>query len=698
MTTGRHRIVYHRIMRPGRAGDPEGVPWPRAPVRVQQTGGSYTLDETRPAAQDTYYADEDGALRVSLWCTEDGAVPTSYRWTLPSGEAFTVSLPYGDGSPISLTTLREMGVVPGDPTYPSVLALAEAALEQVREGTIRTESVIAERGAMFGGGVRVAARHRRPLISFIDDDGPVQSFTELRPMLDVHGYKTGMAIIAGLLGQTLGAQSIMTAAQVREMAQDGHEVLSHTYTHRSLPTLSLEEVEGELLRARDTLRSMGFNPQGFVAPGNATTSEIRRLIDRYYRANYATRVFYRSSLPLTEHARNAMPLLDELNVTRVQYAGTSDFTLADYTGMVDAVAASGGWLIFTLHTGLPSYWDANHKQWFPKLLAHIAATGVEVVTPGRGLDVYGAALRQGNASDFDSHFAVTPDGRVYSSDLDARWVVRHAASSSAPGYSDQSVPADFPPARATVVRFATAAGAVFPGAVAGTLVHHAPSEIPTDTGYVWQEWYPNDRDDAYRRTWDRSTGAWRPWQPIAPSVRVAALRPSGADPITAIEAPDTVSYASYSSAQASAAGLPTYGILITYRPSSGTLYNARQVLLAHDGLDTYERHWQTGSTSWSAWRHNRERRFARNHNFGTVAAGESKTVEFLDLDGVSLGDVVLVGRRTSAVAPSGVLFDGWVSANKAVTLRAANLGPGSASLPTTTYTITVLRSDAAVPV
>jgi hypothetical protein len=50
----------------------------------------------------------DGTFTTALWPNSRGYAPTSYSCRLPTGEAFTFALPEGDGSPLTLSDLREL--------------------------------------------------------------------------------------------------------------------------------------------------------------------------------------------------------------------------------------------------------------------------------------------------------------------------------------------------------------------------------------------------------------------------------------------------------------------------------------------------------------------------------------------------------------------------------------------------------------
>jgi hypothetical protein len=78
--------------------------------------------------------------------------------------------------------------------------------------------------------------------------------------------------------------------EVRRLRDDGFEIGAHTETHPLLPRLSLEQVERELLRCRDTLeRELGARPRLFAYPNGNTTPEISERVGHYFEAAFTTR-------------------------------------------------------------------------------------------------------------------------------------------------------------------------------------------------------------------------------------------------------------------------------------------------------------------------------------------------------------------------------------------------------------------------
>lgn len=109
------RDVVGRVLRT------DGTPWESGVVHFRLTPGSFTPTEQFPESQVEALTDATGAFSVSLWTNEEGDKASRYVCRLPNQETFDFTLPLGDGTPIELSTLRALGLVPGQEQHETVL-------------------------------------------------------------------------------------------------------------------------------------------------------------------------------------------------------------------------------------------------------------------------------------------------------------------------------------------------------------------------------------------------------------------------------------------------------------------------------------------------------------------------------------------------------------------------------------------------
>jgi peptidoglycan/xylan/chitin deacetylase (PgdA/CDA1 family) len=120
----------------------------------------------------------------------------------------------------------------------------------------------------------------RTVISF--DDGDLSGYTIAAPILEQQGLRGEFFIVT----QWIGQPGFMTAAHLRELAERGHGVHSHSRTHPRLTALTPSQIENELKGSKDDLEAaLGRPVTQFSIPGGAYD---RRVVEIARRAGYQT--------------------------------------------------------------------------------------------------------------------------------------------------------------------------------------------------------------------------------------------------------------------------------------------------------------------------------------------------------------------------------------------------------------------------
>jgi len=107
-------------------------------------------------------------------------------------------------------------------------------------------------------------------IAFIDDDGSLEAYTVLLPMLEKFGFKGSFAVVTNRIGR----KGYMNKTQLLDLQQRGHEILSHSKTHPRMTDISLSEAVFELQSSRTDLKSMGIKVNSFVFPFNEANTNV----------------------------------------------------------------------------------------------------------------------------------------------------------------------------------------------------------------------------------------------------------------------------------------------------------------------------------------------------------------------------------------------------------------------------------------
>ncbi|GBU22100.1 polysaccharide deacetylase [Fibrobacteres bacterium R8-0-B4] len=93
------------------------------------------------------------------------------------------------------------------------------------------------------------------------DDGLISFYDNAYPMLEERGIKSTVFPVAGLIGKTgnwdvIGKTRHLTAAMLREIAESGHEIGSHSLTHANLIWLNDDELRKELRDSKSILEDI----------------------------------------------------------------------------------------------------------------------------------------------------------------------------------------------------------------------------------------------------------------------------------------------------------------------------------------------------------------------------------------------------------------------------------------------------------
>jgi len=118
----------------------------------------------------------------------------------------------------------------------------------------------------------------RVVISF--DDGDLSGYTIAAPILERHGLRGEFFVVTRWIGQP----GFMTVDHLRELAQRGHGVHSHSRTHPRLSALTPSQIEDELKGSKDDLEAaLGRPVTQFSIPGGAYDD---RVVDIAKRVGY----------------------------------------------------------------------------------------------------------------------------------------------------------------------------------------------------------------------------------------------------------------------------------------------------------------------------------------------------------------------------------------------------------------------------
>lgn len=196
------------------------------------------------------------------------------------------------------------------------------------------------------------------IITIAFDDGYKDTFDNCAAFLAERGIRATFAVPAGFIGSTLEERPVIDLPRLTAMKDMGHEIASHSTTHRNLLDLSLREgpeaVKNELSGSKKQLEALANTEvRSFVFPfiEANSTPYIRHLASEYYASCRITTETF---------AFNPLPVKDPYSVMGVAF--TTDFSPGDYRELVDIAASSSLWLIEVFHLVSDNNTKSAHRD------------------------------------------------------------------------------------------------------------------------------------------------------------------------------------------------------------------------------------------------------------------------------------------------------------------------------------------------
>ncbi len=120
----------------------------------------------------------------------------------------------------------------------------------------------------------------RPLISFTFDDCPVSAITNGVEPLAEKGWKSTIYVSGSLLGQTNHHGLQIDAGEIRRLAENGHEIAGHTFSHIDAQSMPSSAYLNDIERNQNLLKDMGVKPsRTFAYPYGQTLPGLKKVLE-----------------------------------------------------------------------------------------------------------------------------------------------------------------------------------------------------------------------------------------------------------------------------------------------------------------------------------------------------------------------------------------------------------------------------------
>ena len=219
----------------------------------------------------------------------------------------------------------------------------------------------------------LAAAPDRPMISFTFDDAPATATRAGAEILERHGVRGTYYVSAGLTGQPSFVGPCATGEDYRRVAQAGHEIACHTYSHLDCGKASGQAALDDIARNREALAAWATAPlTTFAYPyGDVGWNAKRSLAGAY------------SLLRGLHHGLIEQGV--DLNQAPAVGIETAEGPAIARRWMARALARKA-WLILYTHdvAETPSAWGCT-PQALESLVREALAQGFDVVTAAEGV-------------------------------------------------------------------------------------------------------------------------------------------------------------------------------------------------------------------------------------------------------------------------------------------------------------------------
>ena len=139
------------------------------------------------------------------------------------------------------------------------------------------------------------------------DDGYRSMYTEAFPRLKAKGWPGVFYVYT----DAIGSDSYMTPEMIREMAENGMEIGSHTVHHLDMATLSADQVKDELEKSKVSLGQItGIGAVSFCYPSGSYTKAVMQAVEE---AGYRTAVTTENG---TAHWKDNFYALSRIRINR----------------------------------------------------------------------------------------------------------------------------------------------------------------------------------------------------------------------------------------------------------------------------------------------------------------------------------------------------------------------------------------------
>lgn len=175
-------------------------------------------------------------------------------------------------------------------------------------------------------------RWEQPMVSITFDDGWQSVYDRALPLLEKHGFRSTQYVNAS----SIETPSFMTAAEVQQMHETGHEIAAHSFEHVDLTAIGADLLDEQVRKGDEMLAAAGLGTDDLAPPYGRSDPQVDWYASKYF-----------DIVRGTKHGINTRQNL-ETHDLKVFYV-TNETTPDELAAALDETSRMNGWLILVYH-------------------------------------------------------------------------------------------------------------------------------------------------------------------------------------------------------------------------------------------------------------------------------------------------------------------------------------------------------------
>lgn len=397
---------------------------------------------------------------------------------------------------------------------------------------------------------------KKPMVTFIDDDGRTEVLQKWEPILQEKGNKLTVALVSSWLENKL--DTVIQWEDVHRLKEQyGVEFVNHTHEHKHAQQISDAEVDEEFKKNKEVLKREGLTHDIIVQPFGENTDSVRRISRKYAKANVSVK-----------EGINTLPL-DTYRLFRISLGEDLYTTFEQYKAILDDAISKNAWVIFKSHSQYTSF-NENQLQLIRQIIDYCRENGFIEATMEEGLRDRGNLIDVGDytlKAQGSDYYILDKEGKVHSRKYDKNYYTLKYNT-----ISINTPITDFDDRSTSSVAIVSTNTQGFPNNSMGQLVTTKSEALSLS----YQLYMIYNSNDIYKRRWDTNTNSWTDFEKITGG---------GGTPQTLITQTESVDVevpaSSYKDLNFTVAGVTNYdNVIVT--PSSGI-----EIGLSYNAFITY---------------------------------------------------------------------------------------------------------------